>query len=414
MGQNCKVSLRKRNKMAEEHEPVATQPDPDQIVVRIRNLGEPIRFSNVENLCGFVAEPALSGQTVKVFTRLGITSDHPSFHRLAEGFESVVASMTQRSGKLVSLNRADTILLVIKANNTAELWLDTAAVAIQCVIKRDTKVGMALFDSDIADINGMSFPAIEFEPTDRILCLFRESWSFAFAFDFNPEGNLDIESFSTTLGTLYRELRYRHLYSALADEALFGRLVSAGWFPFVEIITNEFKELLSHCQSGFDVTEIEDTIVSKFDEERMQRIFERWMAKPHYAAKKTILKAGIDAYNRRDPISAIKIVLTEIEGVMRDAYRAAHGGQGAKLKDVLKFAVESAKRKAGHPNTLWVPDAFAKYLKEHTFAGFDPVHQTGTAGSRNPVGHGAAVAESYTMTRALQAILTLDQLAFYT
>jgi len=42
------------------------------------------------------------------------------------------------------------------------------------------------------------------------------------------------------------------------------------------------------------------------------------------------------------------------------------------------------------------------------------VEQAGTAGSRHAVGHGAAAQESYTMPRALLAILTLDQLAFYT
>jgi hypothetical protein len=34
--------------------------------------------------------------------------------------------------------------------------------------------------------------------------------------------------------------------------------------------------------------------------------------------------------------------------------------------------------------------------------------------ARHAVGHGAALAESYTLVRALQALLTLDQLAFYT
>ena len=49
-----------------------------------------------------------------------------------------------------------------------------------------------------------------------------------------------------------------------------------------------------------------------------------------------------------------------------------------------------------------------------TFANFDPIAQTGTAASRHAVGHGAASQDSYTMSCALQAILTLDQLAFYT
>lgn len=33
--------------------------------------------------------------------------------------------------------------------------------------------------------------------------------------------------------------------------------------------------------------------------------------------------------------------------------------------------------------------------------------------SRHSVGHGAAAATAYTMERALQALLTLDQVSFY-
>ena len=76
--------------------------------------------------------------------------------------------------------------------------------------------------------------------------------------------------------------------------------------------------------------------------------------------------------------------------------------------------MHSATQRAGRPDTLLFPTAFGKYLARHTFANFDPVAQTGTAGSRHAVGHGAAAQETYTMPRALQAILTLDQLAFYT
>jgi hypothetical protein len=43
-----------------------------------------------------------------------------------------------------------------------------------------------------------------------------------------------------------------------------------------------------------------------------------------------------------------------------------------------------------------------------------PWGQPEEASSRHAVGHGAATQESYTMTRALQVILTLDQRAFYT
>ena len=322
--------------------------------------------------------------------------------------------MAQQAGTAVRLNRVDTVLLVIKANNTAELWLDTAAVSIRCQVKRNLPVGGVVFDSDIADVTGMAFPCVNFEPTDKVLCLFREEWSFGFAFDFNPDGKLDTEAFVTALGTLCRELRYRHLYEALSDSGLFDKLVASGWFPFVEIITGEFKDLLNHCEAGFDLAEIEVKIIAGFDEARLQRIFERWIAKPHFAAKSALLKEAMDAFVQKKPVSVIKILLTEIEGVLNDAYRAAHGGQNAKIKDLLAFAESAAEQKAGSANSLLFPAAFGRYIKARTFANFDPVAQTGTADSRHAVGHGAAAQDSYTMPKALQAILTLDQLAFYT
>jgi len=43
---------------------------------------------------------------------------------------------------------------------------------------------------------------------------------------------------------------------------------------------------------------------------------------------------------------------------------------------------------------------------------FDPTAGPGATVSRHAVGHGAAEAAAYTQTRALQALLTLDQIAF--
>lgn len=380
----------------------------------VRNSGEPMRFANVEQLVGFVAETTTGGETAKVWTRLALTSDDPLFHRLVENLASVINHMAQQAGTAVSLRRASMVLLILKPDHTAELWLDTAAVSLRCAVKRAVAAGTVVFENDIADVTGMSFPCVDFGERDKVLCIFREAWRFGFAFDMNPEQKLDLDAFVITLGTLHRELRYRHLYDAVGDLALFDKLVATGWFPFVEIITAEFKELLRHCEAGLEAAAIEETIFEKFDQKRLEHMFERWIAKPHFAAKAALLKEAIQAFGEKKPASVIKIVLTEIEGVLNDAYRVAHGGHGAKLKDLLAFAQASAENRAGGPNTLLFPSAFGLYLAAQTFANFDPVAQTGTAGSRHAVGHGAAAQDSYTMTRALQALLTLDQFAFYT
>jgi len=397
----------------QEEAPALAKP---QIVGSVRNIGEPIRFTNVEPLAGFLAETIKDGEQIigRVWTKLALSSDEPLFHRLVEELDKVINHMARQVGSGVNLRRADTALFVLKPDATAELWLDTAAVSIRCAVKRAVSAGTVVFEHDIADVTGMSFPCVTFGDADKILCIFREGWRFGFAFDMNPEGKLDIEGFTTTLGTLYRKLRYKHLYDAISEQAVFDKLLSAGWFPFVEIITTEFSDLLHHCEAGFNVGEVEDKIIAKFDDARMQRILERWIAKPHFAAKAKILNAAINAFLNKEPVAVIKILLTEIEGVLNDAHRAVHGGQGANLIELIAFAEASAERKAGRSDTLLFPKAFGRYLREHTFANFDPIAQTGTAGSRHAVGHGAASQDSYTMPRALQAILTLDQLAFYT
>ena len=380
----------------------------------IRNIGEPLRFENVESLAGFSAEPGKGGQNINVWTKLALTSDEPLFHRLVDSLSGVINHMANQAGTAVNLRSADTMLLILKPNGSAELWLDKAAVSLKCEVKRSMKAGTVIFERDIADVTGMGFPCVEIGEKDKVLCLFRQDWRFGFAFDMNPAEKIDLEEFEATLGTLYRQMRYKHLYDALDDATVFDRLLFSGWFPFAEIITSEFKEVLNHCEAGFDLEEVEEKIVNNFDEQRMERILERWLSKPHFGAKQELLKAAIVAFNNREPIAVIKILLTEIEGVLNEAYRAAHNGQGSKLKGLLEFAEQSAERKAGGPNTLMFPKAFGRYMREFTFAKFDPVTKTGSANSRHAVGHGAATQESYTITRALQAVLTLDQLAFYT
>jgi len=157
----------------------------------------------------------------------------------------------------------------------------------------------------------------------------------------------------------------------------------------------------------------EEKIVASFDEARLERMLARWLKRPHFASRELVLRSAVKNFMNNDPVAVIKIVLTEIEGVLNTAYRASHG-EGAKVETLMRFAVEAATRKAGHPYTLLLPEAFARYLKDRTFARFDPRQGVGDASSRHAVGHGAATDASYTQVSALQALLTLDQIAFAT
>lgn len=190
--------------------------------------------------------------------------------------------------------------------------------------------------------------------------------------------------------------------------------MAAGWFPFVEILRREIKLLGDFATLTDGLEQVEPRILTAFDQARLDRIYDRWLTKPHFASRAAILKTGLDAFSRGDSIACIKTLLTEIEGILNDAYRTAHNGQGARIKVLLRWVIELATARAGMPDTLMFPASFARYLEQHTFANFDPAANTGHAGSRHAVGHGAASENTYTPVRALQAILALDQLMFYT
>ena len=115
-----------------------------QPVGGVRNMGEPLRFTDVEPLAGFSAAAAQAGQKVGVITKLALTSDEPRFHRFVESFADVVGHMAQLAGVAVSLRRAGTVLLVLKPEGHAELWVDTAAVSLLCTVKRAIKARTAV------------------------------------------------------------------------------------------------------------------------------------------------------------------------------------------------------------------------------------------------------------------------------
>ncbi|TKD22346.1 hypothetical protein FBT96_06760 [Rhodobacter capsulatus] len=156
----------------------------------------------------------------------------------------------------------------------------------------------------------------------------------------------------------------------------------------------------------------EEDLLAKFDDARVDRIFDRWMQRSHFIERKDILRSAIDRFKARDPVPVIKIILSEIEGIMADAFYRATGEHTARIDRLLSHVVEAAEQQAGQADTLLFPSAFARYLRDYTYAGFTPGLRS-EAVSRNAVGHGVASSDQYTMVRALQALLTLDQLAFY-
>jgi hypothetical protein len=387
----------------------AVRPPPQ--LGRIMNLAEPIKLKDVK-LTGVSVSAALPGQTVSIAQRMSLTSDDAGFHVIAEGMAGALAHMAAQAGHPCSLRDANRILLVVHDDDSADLWIDTAATSIGIITKRDIPALTPVFSHDVADILSLNFPAIELLETDRVLYIFREAWRFALCFklDSNP---LDVSEFCRALGFLYRNMAFRQFYDAVANENLFKKLIGAGWFPFVEIMPEDVSPLLSHVEAGLPLEIAEAELLAKFDQARMDHILQRWTTKPSFASKKRILESAIRSFCNDDPVACIKTITTEIEGIINNSYRQVHGTGTRKISKLLAFASDMAARRVGGPGTLLFPKEFARYLAEYVYASYDPESAAGSKASRHAFGHGAVDDEGYTKIRALQAVLTLDQLAFY-
>ncbi|MEC3949270.1 hypothetical protein [Sphingobium sp. HWE2-09] len=379
----------------------------------IGNLGEPIRLKDMI-MAGVLAEAAQGGQSAEMWTRMALTSDQAIFQKIIGNLASCIEGSANLVGEYPSLSRAQTVFMVLRPDDTGELWVDKAAMCTYSALKRPGPMaaGTVLFENDIADITGLWFPLVEVGPKDRILCILREGWRFALYFDFNPDGDLVVEEAKRALGTLFRRMRYADLYASLAHEPTFKGMVDAGWFPFLELGTAEIRALLGMIEAEFPLDDTERSLIAAFDETRLERMFARWMERSHLKEREKILRPAINAFKNVEPVTVVKIILSEIEGVMSDAYHHVHGQRPYRSNKLPDFMIDQAEQRAGGKDTLFFPVEFGKYLKDYTYADFNK-DDIGTAGSRHAVSHGRVAGSEYTMARALQALLTLDQLAFY-
>ena len=127
------------------------------------------------------------------------------------------------------------------------------------------------------------------------------------------------------------------------------------------------------------------------------------------------VSAGIDAFNQESCygyINCINTLHAEIEGVIRQFYSIENPDRDKLPFPVInEFVKTRAERKFRSNDALGLPQYFMKYFKEVYLKDFNS--KTGQIDlSRHSTAHGVAPAEVYTKTRAIQAILLLDQLFF--
>jgi hypothetical protein len=113
-----------------ESEPKNEEPEMPGIL--LGNAGKPIKLSGVQ-LDGVSAEAGRAGESIKVWTRLALTSDDRFFHRVVEGLSNAVEHIARPSGHVVNLKNAGYVLLVVHPDTPANFgWMRRLSRCSSC------------------------------------------------------------------------------------------------------------------------------------------------------------------------------------------------------------------------------------------------------------------------------------------
>lgn len=375
-----------------------------------------VHLNEVQNIAG-ILQCVLPDGRCKVAVSQGLTSDDSKFYRYMEQLSNIYFNSKDFSA---NVNNIHSFLILIHSDLSADVYFNDLVVETQVRLKRNLESldpGSLVMKSDIADINELSFSNIEIQDSDSIVCCLKVGWKFLLYFDFLNQGRKsDITTRQRILAQLYRYLSFEEVYRTLESENCFQKMVADGWFPFIQIVGKEFEELASVYQNGDSDTSNEVTaLIGKFDESRLKAMTDKWWENNLFQEKRELLQAGIDAFlgrTKSDYINCIKTLYSEIEGVMRSLYFEDSGERTRDIQKLIDRLIDIGERNTEDDQSLLLPQYFLNYLTESIFKEFDPT--TGKVDlSRHSALHGVALGEDYKPERALQALLTLDQIYFY-
>jgi len=373
------------------------------------------QIPNIPKTGGFALENGKPNQIIKVLNRCFITSDEKDFYTYINQLSNIYLNKIGTSANFIH-----NFLILCHQDLSVDIYINDIPICIEVLSKKDVKKDELVYENDIADIRRLRFQGIEIKNTDNIIFCFKYGWKFGLFFDltYQKESNfkLDLNKLYFDLGTYYKKLAFQYLYKVFENNNNYKKIRQDGWFPYIELIGSDYKELINAYTNKFNFTEKTNKIIAKFNGERIKKISEKWWKNSIYNEKKKIINAGINNFLKNDDegfISAIKILYPEIEGILGILFANETKTYSNKSEILLNFLKNKGLSRTNDSQSMLFPEFFSNFLQEYLFPTFDLIKDKKITLSRHTNSHGVVNSEEYTQIKALQAILILDQIYFF-
>lgn len=165
-------------------------------------------------LAGFSTEDGPVGTT-----EIQVVIKSPIFSSFEEIFHVYFKQISNifLSPKGVSPEVVHTLLIVLHANDEADVYINNIQEMVEVKVKRDVNKGEVVRLEDIDEIRNLTFPGVKIRRDDVVIYSRRFGWHFFALFDFSRE--IDPEKLSEDLGRLQHAGRLQEVKIAI-DSAI--------------------------------------------------------------------------------------------------------------------------------------------------------------------------------------------------
>lgn len=367
-------------------------------------LPKPVVLPTRERLMGFSMEAAKPQSKVRVQVCGFRTFDEGlPFYYMLEAFDPYLQEMG------LAAARVENMLVAIAPKETHVYVNENLPTTMRARAKRACAAGEAIFRDDLAGIELVDFPNLRPPGNSGFMLLISAGWRRGMCFDFRPlhpdhpvASQEAFEGIKRMGGMVLTHLWFTERFLLPTDD--WGKILAAGWFPFVFLSQACWQDIMGAIQNRWDLSgpeqKIHETWLAACDER-----LESWRANVHFAGHVEFLQRAVRAYKEGDWMTVVCVAAPRVEGLLRQAF-GAWGTQ----RDIIDKLTENVERQE-HAKSLLFPDRLKQYFRD-VFFRYVEFSDADLPHTRHTLGHGLVPAGKLTRKEALTLLLLIDHILY--
>lgn len=194
------------------------------------------------------------------------------------------------------------------------------------------------------------------------------------------------------------------------------KLIKHGWIPTISLLPQPYGEMVRIIESTNDMSKVNEFAVDSFNVNVLKDILIRWQEASLVEKRKDILASAVEAYEAGNYISAVYMLLPQIEGLTTEHIKRRQQSPEPVLEDRFKQFGEIIKGEAFNTEmTRYLTDVLVFNLKDAFYKTWFPFRTRGRqfqpssiSPQRNVVLHGEVNPKYFTQHNCLKLICILD------